>query len=70
MSEFSFKKGFGSLIAKDQPEVKERIMKALGISNRQSWHNRLNGLIEPRVSEAQAIEKVFHDYGISEIWGV
>ena len=27
------------------------------------------GKCEPKVSEAQAIEEIFHSYGITDIWG-
>jgi hypothetical protein len=44
-------------------------MQALGISNRTSWIKRLNGAVEPKVSEARAIEEIFAEYGITEVWG-
>jgi hypothetical protein len=69
MEKFSFKKGFGQLQQKDAPTVKEKIMNALALKTRQGWWQRLNGLVEPRISEAQAIEKIFASYGITEIWG-
>jgi predicted transcriptional regulator len=54
---------------RDIKEVRQKIMKALGIKHRASWIARLNGTIEPRVSEAKAIEEIFAEYGITDIWG-
>lgn len=66
---FSFKRGFGQVKIKDQQSVRSKIMKALDINSRGAWRLRLEGEIEPRVSEAQAIEKIFSEYGIKDIWG-
>ncbi len=44
-------------------------MDKLSIRTRQSFHLRLNGEIEPKVSEARAIEEVFSEYGITDVWG-
>ncbi|MDD3019507.1 MAG: hypothetical protein PHX61_00840 [Alphaproteobacteria bacterium] len=69
MDEFSFQLGFSQVRQKDIKEVKKRIMAALGISTRTSWTARLNGTVEPKVSEAKAIEEIFAEFGIKEIWG-
>ncbi len=50
-------------------EAKSRIMDALGISTRASWSNRLRGLYFLSLAERTAIENVFADYGIDEVWG-
>jgi hypothetical protein len=69
--EFSFKKGFMQVRQIDVEKVREEITDALGIRERTvgTWYNRLNGKIEPRVSEAEAIEDVFGKYGITDVWG-
>lgn len=69
MNEYSFKRGFAQVQQKDVQKVKERIMSALGLTTRVSWYARLNGSVEPKVSEAKAIEMVFADYGIKDVWG-
>ncbi len=69
MNEFSFKRGFSQVRQKDVKEVKKRIMSALGLTTRVSWNARLNGKVEPKVSEARAIEDVFADFGIKSVWG-
>jgi hypothetical protein len=67
--EYSFRKGLDQLRRIDTPIVKDEIMGALGVVSDASWFLRLNGSIEPRVSEAKAIEGVFAKYGITDIWG-
>lgn len=69
MNEYSFELGFSQVKRKDVAEVKSRIMAALGISTRSSWLSRLNGTVEPKISEAKAIEEIFADYDIEEVWG-
>ena len=66
---FSFKKGFRQLPICKAKVVQLSIMEALGISGRMTWYDRLNGKIEPRVSEAEKIEEIFHQHNITEIWG-
>jgi len=69
MDKYSFIKGFGQVQNKDVRLVKSEIMVALGIKTRYAWGLRLKGEIEPRVSEAEAIEKIFKSHGIKSIWG-
>lgn len=69
MENFSFKKGYQQIQQKDAKEVRQRIMSALNLTSRRSWGLRLNGHIEPKVSEAQIIESIFNDYDIYDIWG-
>lgn len=66
---FSFKKGFRQLPVAKTKEVKESIMQALEIKGKMTWYARLNGKVEPRVSEAQKIEEIFYMYNITDIWG-
>ena len=70
MNKYSFKKGFGQVQQKDIKIVKTEIMEALGITTRYAWGMRLKGEIEPRVSEAEAIERIFKAHGIKSIWGL
>lgn len=69
MNEFSFKKGWSQIKVGDMDEARNKIMIAIGITTRMAWGNRLKGLVEPKVSEARAIESVFAEYGITEVWG-
>lgn len=65
---FSFKHGWLQLRRGDMPAVKTKIINALGIAE-QSFFRRLRGDIEPKVSEAAAIERIFAEYGITDVWG-
>ncbi len=67
--QFSFQKGFSQVMQKDISNVKSEVMSALGITTSVAWLNRLNGKVEPKVSEAKAIEETFAKYGIKEVWG-
>lgn len=69
MNQFSFQKGFSLVKQKDAANVRAEIMEALGITTRSSWGARLNGTVEPKVSEAQQIEAIFAKYGIKDVWG-
>lgn len=69
MSSFSFKLGFAQIKMAESKEVRNKLMLALGISTRQAWSKRLKGQVEPKMSEIQAVEMVFAEYGIAEIWG-
>lgn len=71
MNKYSFKKGFSQVQQKDAAEVRRRITEALNLNpeSRASWKLRIDGSVEPKVSEAEAIENIFHEYGIYEIWG-
>lgn len=44
-------------------------MAALDINTRMAFLNRLKGEVEPKVSEVRAIEAVFAEYGIKDVWG-
>ena len=66
---FSFQKGWNQLKVGDANVVRDKIMSALGISYRTSFYYRLKGKCEPTVTEAQAIEAIFKEYGIKDVWG-
>lgn len=66
---FSFRKGMSQVPEDKIEEVRKGIMEALKIKGRMTWYTRLNGLVEPRMSEADKIREVFSRYGITEIWG-
>ncbi len=66
---FSFKKGWNQLPVSKVAEVREKIMKVLNLKCQTSFYPRLNGDYEPKISEARAIEAIFAEYGIREVWG-
>ena len=67
---FSFSKGWSQVHNGDVPTCRAKLMQALNIKTRAAFLNRLRGEIEPKVSEAKAIEKVFAEFGIKEVWGI
>lgn len=67
--DFSFQKGFSQVQQKDIANVRCKIMTALNINTRPAWYSRLYGNVEPKVTEAKAIEEIFAAYGIKEVWG-
>lgn len=66
---FSFKKGWKQLPRCAMTEVRSKIISALELKTVPAFYPRLNGTVEPKISEAQAIEEIFHSYGITDIWG-
>lgn len=69
MKKYSFKRGYSQVRQIDAPIVKVKIMNALGLTSNMAWWQRLNGIVEPRISEAEAIENILAEYGITDIWG-
>jgi len=55
----------------DIKQARKELYIALGVNNRVSFGQYRNGKIEPKASQAAAVEKVFMKYGIneSEVWG-
>lgn len=65
-----FNSGFQQLRQMDVPEATKELLEALGVNNRESFRFYLTGKIEPKASQAVAVELVFNKYGIIEnIWG-
>jgi hypothetical protein len=69
MNEFSFQKGWSQVKQGEAASVRSKLMSALNITTRMAFLDRLNGKVEPKVTEYAAIEQVFKAYGITEIWG-
>lgn len=67
--QFSFQRGWSQVQLGDIEKCREELMTALGISTRVAFHHRLKGNVEPRVTEAKAIEDVFAKYNIVDVWG-
>lgn len=67
---FSFQKGWSQVKIGDVAECREKLMKAMNITTRAAWGKRLKGEVEPRISEVKAIEDVFSEYGIEDVWGI
>lgn len=67
---FSFLKGYNQIPVAKVAEVKSKILQALNLKTRVSWYQRLYGNVEPRISEVKAIESIFSEYGIEDVWGI
>lgn len=66
---FAFKKGWNQLPQCRTAEVRAKIIEAIGKTSPQGFYSRLNGLVEPKASEYLKIEEIFHEEGITDIWG-
>lgn len=66
---FSFKKGWNQLKHVDLEPARIKLMDALSLTTTPPFYQRLNGKVEPKVTEAEAIERIFAEYGITEVWG-
>lgn len=67
--DYSFEKGWSQVKNGDILDVREKLMRALNITTRAAFYNRRKGTVEPKFSEIAAIEKVFAEYGIKNVWG-
>ncbi len=68
-NKYSFRRGWAQVRNCDVRQCRADIMTALGLVTRMAFLQRLNGNVEPRISEYKAIEAVFAKYGITDIWG-
>ena len=65
-----FRAGLSQIRIGEYDEVREALMGALGIANRNSLAAYASGRQEMKVSQAEAVESVFNRYGVtSNIWG-
>lgn len=65
-----FRSGLNQVKVGDYKEVVEELKKALGINNRNSFYAYRDGAIEPKVTQAEAVEGVFNRFGVTkDIWG-
>ncbi|MDR1023385.1 MAG: hypothetical protein LBL94_08975 [Prevotellaceae bacterium] len=65
-----FRKGVGKIKAKDLRKFREEACKALNVETRMTLNRYKNGRVEPKASEAAALEKLFKKYGVTtNIWG-
>lgn len=67
---FSFQRGWAKVPQGKVREVRTKLMAALNITTRVGFLDRLNGKVEPKVTEHAAIEQIFKEYGIKDIWGM
>lgn len=67
--QFSFELGWSQVKNGDIPKIRKELMDALGVKTRVAFINRRKGYVEPKVSEAKAIEDTFAKYGVKSVWG-
>ncbi|MDR0605704.1 MAG: hypothetical protein LBG80_15530 [Bacteroidales bacterium] len=67
--DWSFEQGYYHVPYIDQKACRARIMSALELTTRVGFLTRLRGKIEPKISEVFEIEKIFEEYGITDVWG-
>ena len=67
--QFSFNKGWLQLRQADIAACRKELMDAFNVTTRAAWGKRLKGEVEPKISEARAVESIFAKYGIKDVWG-
>ena len=67
--EFAFWRGWEQVKFGDRKAVRAKLMDAMNISSRRQFQSRLRGDHEPKVTEHAAIERVFEEYSIADVWG-
>jgi hypothetical protein len=69
MNKYSFKLGWSQVKQGEAAAVRSKLMVALNLNTRMAFYSRMNGKVEPKVSEAQLIEAIFAAHGVKEVWG-
>ena len=72
MEKYSFQNGINQVKSARKNVIRAKIMKALQLRSLAAYYARLNGVIEPKISEARAIEKIFSEEKppIRQVWGI
>lgn len=66
---YSFKKGYLQVTIAQKHEVREKIMKVLGITRLTYFSSIMNaGIVDISISKHKGITDVFKEYGIFNIW--
>jgi len=68
INQYSFRYHYDSLPRNKQPEARQRIKDIFGIISDQQLYKRIDGEIEPKISEAQEVVRYFSTYGIKINW--
>jgi len=68
--EYSFKRGWVQRRAMDTLEIKTRIMRLLDITTDVGFNNRMYGYVNYNNAEKEAVERIFNEFGITDVWGV
>ncbi len=65
----SFKRGYNKVPRGIARKVRREIMSVMEINSNSGWFYILNGNSALKQIEKDAIEKVFQDHSITDIWG-
>ena len=66
---YSFRKGYLQCTLAQKKELREKLMATLAIKGRTYFSTVLNkGILNISISYYEAINSVFHEYGITDIW--
>lgn len=69
MAKYAFIKAWNQVPRGKLAETKQAIKVALNIKSDPQFYNRMRGVPEPTISEAEALTGIFNELGITEIWG-
>jgi len=70
MESYAFSKGWRKANADQKERIMKQLKEALGGVTEQAVYARMRGEVEPKVSQAAAIEKIFAREKIRDIWGL
>ena len=68
INQYSFRFAYDSLPRNKQPEARKKIKEIFGIISDQQLYKRIDGDIEPKISEAQEVMRYFSSFGIKISW--
>jgi len=69
-NENSFHRGWEQLRVKDVGIVRTKLRAALEVTTIQGFKDRLFGRVLFDVLQRKAVEDIFAEYGITDVWGV
>lgn len=67
--EKSFKRGYSQVPDFRKVEVRTKIMTVLSIGEYYQWYKRLQGKCNFSLAEREALERIFNEFNIVDIWG-
>lgn len=68
MNKYSFRVAYDSLPRIRQREAREKLKDIFGITSEIQLYKRIDGEIEPKISQAIAVVNFFSKYGIEVSW--
>jgi len=69
MDNLSFQKGWFKVPNGEVAAARAKLMAVLGVTTRVGFLNRLNGKVNHTDDERTAIEEIFNNHGVTEVWG-